>query len=331
MTDGRMLRRGSAVEGGFSYAGAVAALLLVSVVAGLIPAATDFARDMVSYIATVLLQACFLLAAVIPYRSTRSCPKYRLGGAGVKACLAAPAVAAVSLVAFYGLAISFGFFLTAIGYTPSSSSDMTTPYGIAFTVATTIFIAPLCEEMLFRGSHLSSLGVMFGRAEEKKRLILMLCVCGLTFAFIHTRPEQTVYQFFFGATLAFLTIRTGSILPAVIAHAFNNTVGVVLEIPVISAGVDSAVASAGGVWYGVLIFVIVSIALCVGGIFALRAIINGLGKGTPHESFKDADRDSGSVNYADDGGTVAGGVFCVLSFAVCAALWIASLVSGMLA
>lgn len=326
MTEGRLVRRGSAVEGGFSYIGAVAALLVLSVIAGLIPAETETAKYIASYITTIALQICFLLAAFIPYRLTRSQPRYSFAQPSAKACAAAPAVAVICVAAFYGAAVCFGALLGAIGYSPApSSGDMSEPYVVALTALSAVLVAPVCEERLFRGSYLSSLCVMFGRKSSGRRVIWVIAVCGLVFAFIHTRPEQTVYQFFFGAALAYLTIRTCSVVPAVIAHAVSNIIGVVLELPAAESAVGAAVNAAFGTWCGAAVFVLVSAGLCVGGAFALRALMRRLGGGEPCDSFVT----EGENGYKDDGGTVAGAVFGALSFAVCAALWIATFAVGM--
>ena len=208
MTD-RMVRRGSAVEGGFSYGGAVVAMLIISVVMSLLPFERgSAARVAASYIGTVLLQLCFLLAAIIPYKGTRARPRYGFTRPTARAALVAPAVAAISIVAFYGIAMLFGGFLSLIGYEGSGGTDMTSPVGIIMAIVISVILAPVCEESLFRSSHLSSLGVMLGRRKLFFRTLAMTVIGGAVFAFMHCRPEQTVYQFFFGGALVSLTIKT---------------------------------------------------------------------------------------------------------------------------
>ena len=325
------VRRGSAVEGGFSYIGAVVAMLLVSVVIGVLPFGSEgTAAEAVSFVGTAAVQLCFLLASVIPYKCTRSRPRYTFSRPSVKAAFAAPAVTVICLIAFYGVAEMFGFGLSAIGYSGSGGADMTSPLGIVAAVITSVILAPVCEESLFRRSHLSSLGVMLGRKRPVTRAVLMTVIGGLVFAFMHCRPEQTVYQFFFGGALVYMTIRTGTIVPAIIAHASNNVIGIVLSVPAVSEGLTHAETAVSGVWYGALAAAVVSVALCVGGIFLLRAFIRRLGSHETGQSFVTADTGFGE-GYADDGGTVAGTVFTVLGFAVCVALWTVTLVAGIVA
>mgnify|MGYP002526307431 FL=1 len=327
MTD-RMVRRGSAVEGGFSYGGAVVAMLIISVVMSLLPFERgSAARVAASYIGTVLLQLCFLLAAIIPYKGTRARPRYGFTRPTARAALVAPAVAAISIVAFYGIAMLFGGFLSFIGYKGSGGTDMTSPVGIIMAIVISVILAPVCEESLFRSSHLSSLGVMLGRRKLFFRTLAMTVIGGAVFAFMHCRPEQTVYQFFFGGALVYLTIKTGTVIPAVLAHATNNIIGIILAIPAVSGGISAAETAALGSAAGIAVTVIASVALCVAGIFVIRIIVRRVGKCDAAPSFTTVDLDGGA-GYSDDGGTVAGVVFTVLSLAVCVALWTITLVAG---
>lgn len=328
MTARKMAKRGSAVEGGFSYIGAVAVMLVISLIVGVLPTESDAGRSTASFVATAVMQLCFLLAAVLPHILMRSRPTYALSRPTVKAALLAPVVTVVCLVAFYGVATLFSMLLAAVGYESSAAVNMSSPAGIAFAVITSVALAPICEETLFRGSVLSSLGVMFGRKNERARTVLAITLCGLAFAFMHTRPEQTVYQFFFGATLAYMTVRTGSAIPAVIAHMFNNVIGLVLSAPAVGDGINAAVGAISGGWQWVLIAAVASLILAAGGAALLRLMIKRMGQGTTGASFRTTDGDG--TGYADDGGTLAGAVFCSLAFAVCLALWIADLVTGII-
>ena len=59
----------------------------------------------------------------------------------------------------------------------------------------------------------------------------------------------------------------------------------------------------------------------------IRVIVRRVGKCDAAPSFTTVDLDGGA-GYSDDGGTVAGVVFTVLSLAVCVALWTITLVAG---
>ncbi len=83
--------------------------------------------------------------------------------------------------------------------------------GVLLVIA--VFPAIL-EEFVFRGLILKGL-------KDCKEIVAVL-VCGALFALYHQKPEQTIYQFCCGVAFALVTLRSGSILPTVVAHFLNN-------------------------------------------------------------------------------------------------------------
>ncbi len=81
--------------------------------------------------------------------------------------------------------------------------------------------APLTEEPLFRGLFLRSFCARYG----VRRAILL---SSLLFAALHMNPYQFTSAFFLGILFAWLTLRTGSLIPAILGHAFYNSQGIIL-------------------------------------------------------------------------------------------------------
>ena len=83
--------------------------------------------------------------------------------------------------------------------------------GVLFVVA---LLPAIFEEGLFRGVVLNGL----------KGLGTVGCclVCGGLFALYHQNPSQTVYQFVCGSAFALVVLRSGSAMPTMLAHFFNN-------------------------------------------------------------------------------------------------------------
>ena len=71
------------------------------------------------------------------------------------------------------------------------------------------------EELTHRGLVLDAI---FDRGNEAE----MILFSGLLFACMHTNIMQFLYAFVGGCLFAFVTIKTGSILPAMFMHFFNN-------------------------------------------------------------------------------------------------------------
>lgn len=72
---GKLLKKYSAVEGGFSYVGAVAAFLVVTVIYSFAVGALEEGSavyEVVSFLFNILIQLCFLVAALLPARNLGS-------------------------------------------------------------------------------------------------------------------------------------------------------------------------------------------------------------------------------------------------------------------
>ena len=89
--------------------------------------------------------------------------------------------------------------------------------GVLLVVA----VAPaVFEEIMFRGVLLGGLKD-FGEAGA-------VLLCGALFALYHQNPAQTLYQFCCGAAFALIAVRSGSVLPTMLSHFFNNALILVL-------------------------------------------------------------------------------------------------------
>ena len=100
-----------------------------------------------------------------------------------------------------------------------------TPLGPTL-LALTIFPA-VAEELVFRG-------VLARGLTNRVRPLFAILISAAVFAVYHVFPPQIVSTFALGVVLAFLTLRSRSIVPAVIVHTLNNTIAVVLsrdEVP----------------------------------------------------------------------------------------------------
>jgi uncharacterized protein len=93
-------------------------------------------------------------------------------------------------------------------------------------------LAPICEEIAFRGHLLSALSLRFRPREA-------IGLSALTFAALHLDPVRLPGLFALGLLYGWLTWRTGSLYPAVLAHAVNNAAAT-------AAALSTSRAPAGG-------------------------------------------------------------------------------------
>jgi hypothetical protein len=95
--------------------------------------------------------------------------------------------------------------------------------GLLVAAAAVIGLAPgFGEEFLFRG-------YIQTRLRQRWPRLLALVVTSLLFGLLHLDPVQSTMAVFLGLWLGEIADRTGSIWPAVIAHAFNNAAATVLS------------------------------------------------------------------------------------------------------
>lgn len=91
-----------------------------------------------------------------------------------------------------------------------------------WSVLMAVVAAPVLEELLCRGVVLESIRYRYGawRAWVGSSLF---------FGLLHLHPAMSVNAFFMGMILGFGVIRTRSVIPAVLLHAFNNALALVLS------------------------------------------------------------------------------------------------------
>ena len=96
---------------------------------------------------------------------------------------------------------------------------MNTPGGYAVVC----LLAPIAEELIFRGAVLKKL-----LAWKPQHRWLMIILSALLFALAHMNPAQFIHPFLIGLLLGWMYERTGSIIPGIAYHWANNTVAFLL-------------------------------------------------------------------------------------------------------
>ncbi|MBP5425190.1 MAG: CPBP family intramembrane metalloprotease [Prevotella sp.] len=83
-------------------------------------------------------------------------------------------------------------------------------------------LAPVCEELVFRGAVLRAL------LRWTPRHWLAIAISALLFALIHANPIQMPHAFLIGLLLGWLYYRTDSIVPGIVYHWVNNSIAYVV-------------------------------------------------------------------------------------------------------
>lgn len=83
-------------------------------------------------------------------------------------------------------------------------------------------LAPVCEELVFRGAVLRAL------LRWTPRHWVAIAFSAVFFALIHANPAQMPHAFLIGLLLGWLYYRTDSVIPGIVYHWVNNSVAYVL-------------------------------------------------------------------------------------------------------
>ena len=197
----------------------------------------------------------------------------------------APANKKATLLATLGIALlimpftmafntASNLLLSVIGY--KRSLTVGTIYGgvgdfFLFLFLTAVLPA-LFEEFTHRGVLLSGLT---DRGSELSAVILSSVLFGL----MHENPNQMIFATFGGMVFALAVLKTGTILPAVVAHFMNNAISVFLDY-------TTQKQTPFGVWYDSLtssvsaLSVLLTVVVMVAAVYGIVRILQYLSRKT---------------------------------------------------
>ena len=109
--------------------------------------------------------------------------------------------------------------------------------GTAMGLVTIGILGPLGEELLFRGAVLRSL--LEWRPIRSMPWIAIVLSAAL-FSLVHLNPAQMPGSFMMGLLFGWLAYRTGSLLPGIVGHMFNNSLACIVEmLPAYDGGAET--------------------------------------------------------------------------------------------
>ncbi len=91
-------------------------------------------------------------------------------------------------------------------------------------IVTAALVAPILEELLFRGAIQGMLLRFFNKPW------VAIITASLIFGALHGNPIQIFYATFLGMGLGWIYYRTGSLLPALVGHIINNLLAVTTNL-----------------------------------------------------------------------------------------------------
>ncbi len=135
--------------------------------------------------------------------------------------------------------------------------------GSLASILTVVLIAPVTEELIFRGIILT--GFL-----NRYRPMTAILVSSLLFALMHLNPYQFLGAFVMGMTLAWIFLRTGSLWPCIIGHAIFNSHGMITKLlPFNISGYNPQVLDMQIVEFQPLWFTMIGFVAIAAGFFGL--------------------------------------------------------------
>ncbi len=191
----------------------IAATVLCGIVFGLLVRAGSLSEGLsvfLSYSIQFVVTICYALA-VRRLRSGRGAKALSFGFRGVS-----PTIVLWGLLATFATTIVVEPLVDALPAGWLETLERQMELG-GWVIVTTVVMAPLCEEILFRGILQDALTAKYGPLRG-------ILTAAAVFGAIHLIPQQVVNAFFVGIVLGYIYYRTRSLVPVILIHALNNAV-----------------------------------------------------------------------------------------------------------
>lgn len=197
----------------------------------------DAISGVVVFLVSALLEAIFLIApllVVFSRKLPRAPFRERMRWLGFRSTPLAPAL----LVIVVGLVIGLGGSvlysqLVAILHLPLQTNTDTllqegksAPLTTLGILAAAAFVAPVCEEIFFRG-------LLFTGLLKRMSLWPSVVLSAIIFGVSHADVGSLVPLIIIGLALAWARWRTDSLWPGIIIHTVNNTAAAVVLLPLL--------------------------------------------------------------------------------------------------
>lgn len=265
---------------------------VVLVIAGATSGETGVS-SVLNYVLMAALQAGFLLVFRLYTKKTDrgiAFPVRMLKWYDILLCLLS---SVICVFCFIFPAQWFALLLEKIGYNFSTEIPLDGALDVVLCVIVTVIIAPVTEELVFRGALLTGLTKKFGT-------IPAILLSGLAFSLMHMNPEQTVYQFFIGCACAYIAISSGSVLASMIVHAGNNLIALILEFTGTSF-LDVFFSSYAMLAVGTAVFLIIGVtAPFFIGRFMVKRERHGAGSGLVFDVKKTKNNENNAISATSD-------------------------------
>lgn len=186
----------------------------------------DIIGAVFAFFITGVVELAFVIAPAyyaLIRRAPGVSPRQGLAALGLRATRLGPAIVAtvVGFMVIIGCNILYSYLIQAFNLPLHTNSDALlqqakyAPISTLALLAGAVLVAPICEELFFRG-------FLFGGLLHRMSFWPAALLSAFLFGLAHGDVGSFAVLFVFGVVLAFVRWRTGSIWPGIVIHAANN-------------------------------------------------------------------------------------------------------------
>jgi membrane protease YdiL (CAAX protease family) len=188
--------------------------------------AEDIIGGVFAFLITGVVELAFLIAPAyyaLVRRAPGITPRQGIAALGLRSTRLGPAVVAtvVGFLVIISCNLLYSYLVQVFNLPLHTNSDTLlqqakyAPISTLALVAGAVLVAPLCEEVFFRG-------FLFGGLLHRMSFLPAALLSAFLFALAHGDVGSFTVLFIFGVVLAFVRWRTGSIWPGIVIHVANN-------------------------------------------------------------------------------------------------------------
>lgn len=132
-----------------------------------------------------------------------------------------PSVLGVSIVFIFAAMYVLNLLIEQAGIPNTMNDEFIAMSRNPFGILSITLLAPILEELLFRGA-------IQGRLQEAGlRPWQAILTASFIFGIVHMNPAQILFAFPLGIVFGWLYYRTGSLLPGLVGHLLNNSIAAI--------------------------------------------------------------------------------------------------------
>lgn len=200
-----------------------------------VPRTLDLITGVAAFVITCLVEAVFLLAPLyhaVWRRAPGTTARDGFRALGFRETAFWPAVGLIAggIVVSLAFEILYGLIVQQLNLPLQTNADRLTqqahyiPFTIFFTLLAAVIVAPICEEVFFRG-------YLFGGLLRGMNVWLATLISALLFTLVHGDIGSAAPLLIIGLILPVLRWRTGSLWPGVALHTLNNLIAALTVLP----------------------------------------------------------------------------------------------------